>query len=154
MKSCSHPDACKSVWWSDQALGLANIKAHSDSENDGQKVGQSIRNSCAHAKDPSKAPDLEIGTSTQKLLPVELLSNRIAAIDIDTCDTHPDLPLVEEAPGLSSVFGVRKVDQEEVADNGDDAGDDALNDEDPTPSKIACGTIELHETVREDAGTC
>lgn len=53
-----HGDTGSHVWWSNQALGGSNTKAHAIPQDKRKKVGKGVRIDRRQAKQSRKAPDL------------------------------------------------------------------------------------------------
>lgn len=117
-----HHDTSGGIWWSDQTLRLCQTEFHPIAQNDGQKVCEGVSNGRGHAKDPCKAPDLQVETSSEKFLPAEGFRMRITLVLLDrqqrgsrtqnlptisvhSRDNHPLFALGEESEVLAVVIG-------------------------------------------------
>ena len=73
----------------------------------------------------------------------------VSSISIDSVDHNLKLVWLKEPPRVLGVF--RKVDKDEIANDGNDDSEETFSDEDPAPSCFAVDTIHLLKTVRESA---
>ena len=120
----------------DQALRSTNRKAHAYVEDDGQEIRDGIGDSGGQSEQTSKGKDLQVQNAAHVLAQVERLSNDIVAILLDPGADESSLLLVQERQSrlglLRREFG--EVDDGDATDEADDDSDDALHDEDPSPS--------------------
>lgn len=95
---------------------------------------------------------LRIQSSGEELPDRERLDVDITSIGINTGTDPGALLLAEEEPRAS--LGVREVHEQPVAGNAQQACEEPLEDEDPTPPTEICNPIHLHnlKVVRELAG--
>ncbi len=158
----NHQQARGGVGRSDQALRRGYAEPHIETEDDGEEVGDGICLCGRGEEDQSEAPDLQVEAGAQPLLEAERLRVGVAAVLVHLVHDEASLALVEEAPGLVGLVG--EVDEEQVSDGGDDAGellpsagylgrgtratDDAFQDEDPPPACLAGGAVHLHNLDR------
>lgn len=120
-----HEESCGGVGRGDEALCLGDIEAHAEHEDDGEEVGDGVGGGGAEAEEGGEAPDLEITGVAKVLAQVERGSDCVGAVLFDARDHEVDLFVVEEAAGALGLIG--EVDEEEVADEAEDAGEDAFH---------------------------
>ena len=120
-----HEEPSCGVGGSNEALCLCDVEAHAEHEDDGEEVGDGVGGGGAEAEEGGEAPDLEIAGVAQVLAEVELGGDGVGAVLLDARDHKVDLLVREEAVGTLGLVG--EVDEEEVAGDGDAAGEDAFH---------------------------
>lgn len=129
-----HDDAGKDVWGSDEALRRADVKAEAEVEDDGHEVGQRVGDGGRVEEDEGVHPDLDIGAAAQPLLPAERLSLDVSTVGVNLGDNPCPLAFAQEAPVGSCRVG--EIDEQPVAGNTEETGNDTLDNENPTPSTL------------------
>ncbi|KAB8343155.1 hypothetical protein FH972_022745 [Carpinus fangiana] len=130
-------------------LALSETETHGVVENQGQEIGQSIRDGCCCAKKKCEAPDLEVSAATKPLSEVEFLGMSVAAVSVNPGKDVVDFMLSEKA--AEDILGilVGEADDEDEAEQRNDAGDNAVNSEDPRPPSETFQTeIDCHARKR------
>lgn len=145
-----HDDAGECVWRGNEALSLVDREAKVAAENEGQGVCQGVGDGGGVEEDHGVGPDLPVGAALEEAGEVELGDDGVATVTLDAVDDPLALALPKEAPSLA--LGVGEVYEEPVGGNAEDAGDEALDEEDPAPACETSLAVELHEAVGEDTG--
>lgn len=82
-------------------------------------------------------PDFQVGPRCNPFLDVERFDLGIIAVFVDAADDEVALAFAQE-PFRCASSPVRKVHQSEIATDADETGNDAFDDENPTPATVAC----------------
>ena len=138
-----HDDAGESVRWCYEALGLADVEVHLIPENDGQEVGKCIRDGGGVEEHHGVGPHLPVGTAPKPQSEVEFRHMRIASVAMDTAHDPVAFPLVDELECPESLVG--EIDDEPIAGDSKEAGENTFDDEDPAPAVEAFQALHLHE---------
>ena len=129
-----HDDRGGNIRRRDKALGGREAKAHALFQNDGEEVGDGVRVGSGEAEEGGEAPDFEIEGVAEVGTNAEGLRDGVVAVLLDPSDDEGGFLFVEELQ--AEVLGrlLREVDDQHVACEAKNAGDEALHDEDPAPT--------------------
>jgi len=95
-------------------------------------------------------PEFEVRQMLADLAPGDGIGDRVVAVAVDARLDHGDV-LGGQEPAVALFEDlVGEVDDGEEGHQGDGAGEDPLDDEDPAPPTDARGAFHLHETERQD----
>lgn len=144
-----HDDPGKGVRRRHQTLGRADGEAQALVQDDGEEVGERVRDGGGVEKNQGITPDLPVRPGAQERAQGEGGHRGVATVGIDPADDPGPLAGGEEPPRLA-LGGVGEIDNEPVARGGDEAREDALDDENPTPSGNVGESIHLHQAVGEN----
>ena len=145
-----HDEAGEGIGGSDEALGLGDVEAHAAVQDDGQEEGQRVGDGGGVEEDHGVRPHLPVQARGEVLADDKLLRDHVAAVGLHA-RAHP-LAVAggEEGPGGAGRVG--EVNEKPVAGDTQDAGQDALDDEDPAPARQVSQAVHLHQAVGENAG--
>jgi hypothetical protein len=107
-----------------KALRHHNAEAQIFSHDNRQKIRYRVGDEAREAKVQRKAPNLPVLALGKVFPDVELGHVCVTAVSLDALDHELELFRLEEFPGFVSVLW--EVDEEEVANDGNDDGDDSL----------------------------
>lgn len=96
------------------------------------------------------SPDSPVGCAAEELAQVKLADLRVATIGLDSLDNPGALLVAQEVPDLSVRVG--EVDEEPVATDPDDDGQETLEYENPSPTSEATPAIKMDQAIGDDTG--
>lgn len=146
---CVHEDRRKRIGWSHETLRSADRESHVLRQDNGQKVCKRVCDSRGVEEDLNalvadlglhrntksyhgKSPNLDVQTSTQKLLQIPWLRLRVTTISVDRIDDELGLALVEEVERGVGLIG--EIDDCPIANDTHEDRQSSFDDEDPAPS--------------------
>lgn len=121
-----HEDTGGGVWWGNKTLGLSDVETHLATENDWQEVGNGVGSDGAKTEQGGETPNLEVGGVLEVLTKVESWCLNIGTVVLNASNAKVDLGVGQELVVAASL--IWEWYEGEVADNGDDAGEDTFHD--------------------------
>lgn len=109
-----------------------------------QEESKTITTEGSDPKHVRKEPELDVTHVLEELGLCELVGDGVSAVPLDTCDNDVSL-LVTQEPGL-----VWEVDNDDPAEHTDGNREQALDDEDPAPTRHASDAVHVRDTPGKD----
>jgi len=127
-----HDDAGQDVGRSHEAVGLDGVEVHALLQDDGEEVGQGVRDGSGVEEDHGVGPDLPVTRMRHVAAEVEGQHLRVATVAVHLVHHPRPLPGAQEVPSLA--LRIWEVDQQPVPSDAEEDGDEAFDDEDPPPA--------------------
>ena len=126
---CVHHNGSSNIWRRDQTFRSSNAEAHAIIQYDGKEIRDRVGIGGCQSEQGCKTPHFEVESSLQVWSPAELFWNGVVSVFLDSCNNEGCLVIVQEVQveeSFGSLCFLRKVNNENVAENSDDAGEGAL----------------------------
>lgn len=101
-------------------------------------------------REDGQDPELKVFEMLDEFCASDRIGSGVVAVAVDACLDYVDVTGSEEGAVVPLQDLVGEIDDGKICNDPKDHGDDAFDDEDPSPSTEIANTVHLHETICKD----